>query len=92
MDTHATIEVLLETLFFIRFMQRSYQEDNWDNQVSSVRGSVKKRGSWKGAAIREDLSAEPEESPLLEAVAREQLVKPQQAGEDLVCAVVICKV
>jgi hypothetical protein len=35
---------------------------------------------------------EAEESPLLEAVTREQLVKTQQAGKDLVCAVVICKV
>jgi hypothetical protein len=30
-----------------------------------------------------------EESPLLEAVARERLVKTQQAGKCLVCAVVI---
>jgi hypothetical protein len=34
---------------------------------------------------------EAEESPLLEAVAREQLVKTQQAGKDLRCAVVICE-
>jgi hypothetical protein len=33
-----------------------------------------------------------EESPLLEAVARERLVKIQQAGKDLVGAVVICNV
>jgi hypothetical protein len=35
---------------------------------------------------------EAEESPLLEAVARERLVKTQQAGEDLASAVMICKV
>jgi hypothetical protein len=32
-----------------------------------------------------------EESPLLEAVARERLVKTQQAGKELVGAVVICE-
>jgi hypothetical protein len=35
---------------------------------------------------------EAEESLLLEAVARERLVKTMQAGEDLVFAAVICKV
>jgi hypothetical protein len=33
-----------------------------------------------------DMSTEAEESPLLEAVAREWLVKTQQAGEDLACS------
>jgi hypothetical protein len=32
---------------------------------------------------------EAEESPLLEAVARERLVKTQQAGKDLACAMAI---
>jgi hypothetical protein len=35
--------------------------------------------------------SEAEESPLLEAVAREQLVKTQQAGKILAGSVVICK-
>jgi hypothetical protein len=35
-DTYANVEVLLETVFFTRSVQRSYKEDNWDNQVSSV--------------------------------------------------------
>jgi hypothetical protein len=35
------------------------------------------------------LSAEAEESPLLEAITREWLVKIQQAEKDLACAVVI---
>jgi hypothetical protein len=34
---------------------------------------------------------EAEESPQLEAITREQLVKTQQAGKGLVCAVVICE-
>jgi hypothetical protein len=41
---------------------------------------------------RENLKAEAEKCPLLEAVTRERLVKSQQAGTDLVCAVVIGKV
>jgi hypothetical protein len=39
--------------------------------------------------FREDLSMEAEESPLSEVVTREQLMKTQQAGKDLACAVVI---
>jgi hypothetical protein len=34
---------------------------------------------------------EAEECPLLEAIASERLVKTQQAGKGLVCAVVICE-
>jgi hypothetical protein len=34
---------------------------------------------------------EAEESPLLEAVARERLVKTQQAGKSLAGTVVICE-
>jgi hypothetical protein len=69
---------------------KSYKE------VSSVREAVKKRDSWEKAGrdspFRENFSAEAEESPLLEAVTREWLVKKQQTGKDLACAVVICKV
>jgi hypothetical protein len=36
------------------------------------------------------LAREAEESPLLEAVARERLMKAQQAGKGLAGAVVIC--
>jgi hypothetical protein len=58
---------------------RSHKEDNWSNQVSSAREPVKERDSWKRVGreppFREDLSAEAEGAPLLEAVARERLVK-----------------
>jgi hypothetical protein len=57
---------------------RSYKEDNGGDQVSYVQESVE-RGLWV---------SEAEESPLLEADAREQLVKTQQAGKGLVVAVV----
>jgi hypothetical protein len=59
-------------------------EDIWGKQISSVREIVKKRGSWKGAAIQRGLEREVEESVLLEAVTRERLVKTQQAGKDSV--------
>jgi hypothetical protein len=38
------------------------------------------------------VTAEAEESPLLEAVTGKRLVKTLQAEKDLVCAVVNCKV
>jgi hypothetical protein len=41
--------------------------------------------------FREGLSSEAEESPLLEAVTRERLMKTQQAGKGLTGAVVICE-
>jgi hypothetical protein len=47
-------------------------------------------GRWP--LFREDFSAEAEESPLLEAVTRERLVKTQQARKDLAGVVVFCKV
>jgi hypothetical protein len=37
------------------------------------------------------LSAEAEESPLLQAVTKERLVKTQQAGKGLAGDVVICE-
>jgi hypothetical protein len=70
---------------------RSYKEDIWENQVSSVREPEEKKDSWE-SPFREDLSAEAENCPLLEAVTREGLVKTQHAGKDLSCAVVICEV
>jgi hypothetical protein len=42
--------------------------------------------------FREDLSAKAEKYPLLEAVIRERLMKTQQAGKDLACAMAICRV
>jgi hypothetical protein len=73
---------------------RSYK-DNWGNQVSSIRKTVKKKDSWKRVvrepSFREDLIAEAEESPMLEAVTRERLVKTQQSGKGLAGAVVICE-
>jgi hypothetical protein len=56
---------------------------------------VKKRVSWKRVGreplFREDLSAEAEKSPLLEAVTRERLVKTEQAGKGLAGSIVICE-
>jgi hypothetical protein len=64
-DRHATIKVLLETVFSTRAMPRSYKEDNWGNQVSSVLEAVKNRDSWKTVGreppFKEDLSPEAED-------------------------------
>jgi hypothetical protein len=54
-DTDATIEVLLEMVFSAQSMHRGYKEDSWGNRVSSVWESVRKRGSWKGAAVQRGL-------------------------------------
>jgi hypothetical protein len=66
---------------------RNYKEDNWGNQVSSVREPVNKRVSWKRVGReplpKEDLSTEAEEYPLFEVVTRERLVKTQQVGKKL---------
>jgi hypothetical protein len=74
-------------------MPRSYKEDNWCNWVSSVQEAVEKRDSWKAGGrelpFRDDLSAEAEESPLLEVSPRELLVKTQQTGKDVAGVVVI---
>jgi hypothetical protein len=40
-NRRATIEVLLDTGVFTRFVPRCYKEDSWDDQVSSVQMSVK---------------------------------------------------
>jgi hypothetical protein len=50
-DTHAT-EVLLETMFSTRSVQRGYKEDSWGNRVSCVQESLRKGGSWKGTAAQ----------------------------------------
>jgi hypothetical protein len=41
-DTHATIEVLLETVFSTRSVQRGFKEDKWGYRVSSVREKYKR--------------------------------------------------
>jgi hypothetical protein len=65
-DTHATIEVLLETAFSIRSVQTGYKEVNGGNRVSFVREAPKKRDRRKEAVgreppFREDLSPEADE-------------------------------
>jgi hypothetical protein len=50
--THATIEVLLERVFSTRSMQKGRKEYSWGNRVGSAREAVRKRGTWKGAAVQ----------------------------------------
>jgi hypothetical protein len=40
-NAHATIEALLETVFYTQFVLRGYHENNRGIRVSSVRESVK---------------------------------------------------
>jgi hypothetical protein len=88
-DTHGTIEVFLETVTSTRSVHKGYKEGNWGNRISSVRESVRKRGSWKGAAVQRGLERMKVKNLRLEAVARERLVKTQLAGKVLAGAVVI---
>jgi hypothetical protein len=44
-DTHATVEILLETACSARCVQGGCGEDNGGNLVNSVREAVKKRDS-----------------------------------------------
>jgi hypothetical protein len=57
-----------------RSAPRSYKEDSWGDEVSSVRESVEK-GVRRGPPFTEDLRAEAQQSPMLEAVTRERVVK-----------------
>jgi hypothetical protein len=56
-------------------MPRRYKEDKWGNHISPVRKYVKKGSVRREPSLRNNLSAETEESPLLESVTRERLVK-----------------
>jgi hypothetical protein len=62
---------------------RSYLEDKWGDPVTSELSSA-----WE--AEERTSAREDEESPLLEGVARERMLKTQQAGKGLEGAVVIC--
>jgi hypothetical protein len=44
-DTHATIEVLLETGFSTQFVPRSYKEENWSNH-RHLEGSRRSERTW----------------------------------------------
>jgi hypothetical protein len=56
-DKHATIEMLLKTVFSTRSMQTGYKKNNWGNREISVRQSVKKSSVGREPPFREDLSA-----------------------------------
>jgi hypothetical protein len=56
-DRHAILEVLLESVFSTRSVERGYKKDNWGNRESSVRESVKKSCVGREQSFIEDLSA-----------------------------------
>jgi hypothetical protein len=81
---HETTEVPLETKFSTRSVPRSCKEDNWANQISSVReseGNGSRHPEWTSTREAEDFS-------LLEDVAMKRLAK---AGKNLAGALVICE-
>jgi hypothetical protein len=59
-DMHATIEVLLETVFSTRPVQRGYKEDNLSG--------------WKGAAVQREFEPGSRGIPIVEAVTRRRLI------------------
>jgi hypothetical protein len=78
-NRRATIEVLLKMMFSTRSVPRGYKEENWGNQVNSVRESEATRVQLVGSHRSE--RPEAEIHPLLEAVTRKCLVKTSQAGK-----------
>jgi hypothetical protein len=83
-----TVSIREWTVLSTRSVPRSYLEDNWGEQVSQL--SVVGQFCVGGFEDR-TWGREAEESPLLEAGARERLMKIQQAGKGLAGAVVICE-
>jgi hypothetical protein len=79
-DTHATIEVFFDYNNGNKYYKQGQScsgVDSW--QLRDIRRTRRPSGR------------ETEESPLLEAVAREPLLKTMRAGEDLVFAAVTSK-
>jgi hypothetical protein len=98
-----TVEVLLRRCFLFG-LRRGYNNENpkpaeenwkiwqrvrWDSEIGIEWIDTE---FWTGGCDQRTWEREAEESPLLEAVARVRLVKTQQAGKGLACAVVNCEV
>jgi hypothetical protein len=74
----STIELLLETVFYARSVQRSYLEENWGHPVScQLRNEFRKRDREEMAQVRcgvitsgQRVTTEAEESPLLRFITR----------------------
>jgi hypothetical protein len=72
-----TIEKMLEAVFSVGSAPRLYSEDPRPAEWIQLRDIRRTVSTWE---------REAEESPMLEAVAREQLLETLQAGEDLACS------
>jgi hypothetical protein len=100
-QSSTTMGLLLRSVFSVRSAQNSYKGDNWANPVNWVLSAVQLcKGGWKEAAGRQFWTRvgdgrtwawEAGVSPLLEAAAREQLVKTRQARKSLASAMVKCE-
>jgi hypothetical protein len=69
-------------VFSLWSLPRSYSQESWSNE--SIEFST-------GDSEDRTLARAAEEIPLLEVIAREQLMKTQQAEKGIAGAVVICK-
>jgi hypothetical protein len=65
---------------------RNHKEDIWDNQVNSLGESVKKRGSWKRAAVQRGLQ------PGSRRIAIVSSRYTETSSKRLMCVTVIYKV
>jgi hypothetical protein len=81
--------------FSIWSVLRSYNQSSWSNEFSSVLQGrlrtdgniIKLRVNFLGySPASNDVSTEAEESPLLGAINKQQLVKAMWAEEDLACS------
>jgi hypothetical protein len=72
-------------MFYTWSLPRNYLENNFGDPVQF-------REFCMGGFEEETRAREAEESPLLEAVAREQLMKTERDVKGLASAVVICRV
>jgi hypothetical protein len=85
-----TVSIREYTAFSKWSLQRGYLEDNWGDQVSSVRESVKKGVSLKGAAIQRKL--ERGSWRISTVRSRYQGTADEDTADwKRACAVVICK-
>jgi hypothetical protein len=80
------------TVLSARAVTRSYKEDSWGNQVSSLRESVKKRVSWKEAAPQKVLQAGNKGIAIVKNRYQGTAGEDTEGWKRFRCAVMICKI
>jgi hypothetical protein len=79
MNMHASIELLLETVFSTQSMQQGYKEDDWGDPASQELSSAREpEKRWCYSSVvghsldSNDVSTEAEEYSLLRAVTKQR--------------------